>query len=178
LACVGKTLYVGALDNTEDKVLAELLVLLINERTGTTVKIKFYQDEKLLYQAMQETEEEKRIDIMMEDTEDAAHILHFAQNDDPDQDYALAKTRYEKELRIVWLRPLGLTDRNGKHGATVTAPLVRQDVLTNFPLLPRVLNKLSGAIDDQTFAGLLARAEDGDKPKNIAKDFLRAKKFI
>ena len=38
-ACVGKTLVVGALDNPQHQVLAEMLSVLIGERTGTTVKV-------------------------------------------------------------------------------------------------------------------------------------------
>jgi glycine betaine/choline ABC-type transport system substrate-binding protein len=56
--------------------------------------------------------------------------------------------------------------------------LLRRDVLTNFPLLPRILNKLAGSIDDETFYDLEAKVSAGDKPKNVAKDFLRTKKLI
>jgi len=178
MACVGKKLSVGTLDNTEDRLLAEFLVLIISERTGTAVEKKLFQDIKQLYKAMASTEEGQRIDIMVEDTEDAAAIVNFAPNDDPGRDYDLAKKRYKKDLLIIWLEPFGMTVRNGKQGPTVTAPLLRQDVLLNFPLLPRVLNKLADVLDDKTFAGLLARAERGDELKNIARDFLMAKKLI
>ena len=74
-ACVGRTLYVGALDTTEDKVLAQMLVLLINERTGTTVKIRFFDTEEALYRALREDDEEKRADIIVENSRDALALL-------------------------------------------------------------------------------------------------------
>ena len=55
-ACVGRTLYVGSLDTTEDRVLAQMLVLLINERTGTTVKIRYFDDTEALYSALKEND--------------------------------------------------------------------------------------------------------------------------
>ena len=70
-ACVGRILYVGSLDTTEDKVLAQMLVLLINERTGTTVKIRYFDNNEALYKALKENDEEKRADIIIENTDDA-----------------------------------------------------------------------------------------------------------
>jgi glycine betaine/choline ABC-type transport system substrate-binding protein len=53
-----------------------------------------------------------------------------------------------------------------------------RDVLTNYPLLPRVLNKLAGAINDEAFSTLTAKVRGGEKPQNVSKDFLRQNKFI
>jgi glycine betaine/choline ABC-type transport system substrate-binding protein len=55
---------------------------------------------------------------------------------------------------------------------------VRRDVLTNYPLLPRVLKKLAKAINDEAFSTLTAKVRGGEKPQNISKDFLRTKKLI
>jgi glycine betaine/choline ABC-type transport system substrate-binding protein len=51
-------------------------------------------------------------------------------------------------------------------------------VLTNYPLLPRVLKKLAGAINDESYLNLTAKVRDGEKPQNVSKDFLRIKKLI
>lgn len=178
-ACVGRILYVGAQNTIEDRVLAEMLVLLINERTGTTVKIRLFDDNAQLYQALKAESEEERVDIIVEDTADAFAVLQETlANGNSDQQYLTAKNRYEKELDVIWLNPFGFTNNKGDTVSTVSAPLVRRDVLTNFPLLPRVLNKLAGAIDDKSFSELTGSAKAGEKPKNVAKDFLRVKKFI
>lgn len=177
-ACVGRTLYVGALDSVEEKVMAELLVLLINERTGTTVKIRFFDNKEQLYKALQSEKEEDRADIIVEDSGDAMVLLNRPRISDLNQEYTTGKELYDKEFNIIWLNPFGFSNLRGVNGETISAPLVRRDVLANFPLLPRVLNKLTGAIDNEAFLQLVNQVKSGDKPKNVAKDFLTAKKFI
>ncbi len=176
--CVGRILYVGALDTPEDKVISQLLVLLINERTGTTVKIRYFDNNDQLYGALQQNDEDKRVDIIVENTEDALAILKKPKPGDLDQTYKQVKELYESELGLIWLNPFGFTHASGNAQQSVSATLVRRDVLTNYPLLPRVLNKLAGAITDETYTTLTGKVQAGEKPKNVSKDFLRAKKFI
>ena len=177
-ACVGRILYIGALDTTDDKVMAELLVTLINERTGTNVKIRYFNDLDGLYTALKAQDEKDRVDIIVEDTADAMKIMNSERLTDLDKEYTNAKALYEKEMDIIWLNPFGFRNSSAHDSPTVSAPIILRDVLTNFPLLPRILNKLSGAINDQTFADMTDKARSGSKPKNVAKDFLKAKKFI
>ena len=177
-ACVGRILYVGAMETVESTTMAELLVLLINERTGTNVKIRYYTDNAKLYQAFQSHDEEARIDIIVENTADAMTYLKKDRNTDLDQEYLEVKKIYEKELNVIWLKPFGFRNYKGQGNQSICAPLIRNDVLTNYPLLPRILTKLSGAIDEQTFSGMLDRVKGGDKAKNVVKNLLQAKKFI
>jgi osmoprotectant transport system substrate-binding protein len=177
-ACVGRTLYVGSLDTPEDKVLAQMLVLLINERTGTTVKIRYFADNETLYNALRENDEDKRADIIVENTNDALALLKKPRPGDLDQTYRQVKELYESELALIWLNPFGFKLGSADNQQALSAPLVRRDVLTNYPLLPRVLNKLAGAINDETFSSLTAKVRDGEKPQNVSKDFLRANKLI
>ncbi len=177
-SCVGRILYVGTLDTTEDKVLSQMLVLLINERTGTTVKVRYFDNNEALYNALKENDEEKRADIIIENTDDALVLLKKPKPGDLNQTYKQVKELYESELGLIWLNPFGFKHATGDGKQTISAPLVRRDVLTNYPLLPRVLKKLAGAINDETFLTLTAKVRDGEKPQNISKDFLRAKKLI
>jgi len=177
-ACVGRTLYVGSLDTPEEKVLAQMLVLLINERTGTTVKIRYFDNTEALYNALKENDEEKRADIIVENTNDALALLKKSPSGDLDQAYKQVKEIYESELGLIWLNPFGFKQAASDAPQAISAPLVRRDVLTNYPLLPRVLNKLAGAINDDAFSTLTAKVRDGEKPQNVSKDFLRANKFI
>ena len=175
-ACVGRILYLGALESNEDKLMSEMLALLINERTGTTIQIRSFATSDQLYKALKSSKEEERVDIIVEDTVGALPIAKQAAGGTPDQAFLAVKAYYEKELDIVWLNPFGY----GKGAAqpSISAPLVRRDVLTNFPLLPRVLNKLAGAINDQAYQELIKSVDAGEKPKNAAKDFLKKQKFI
>jgi len=177
-ACVGRILYVGAMETIESKTMAELLVLLINERTGTNVKIRYFDDNNKLYQAFQSHDEEARIDIIIENTADAMAYLKKKRSADLDQEYLEVKKIYEKELNVIWLKPFGFRNYKGQDDQTISAPLIRNDVLTNYPLLPRILTKLSGAIDEQNFTEMTTKVKSGDKAKTVVKTFLRAKKFI
>ncbi len=177
-ACVGRILYVGAMETIESKTMAEMLVLLINERTGTNVKIRYFDDNNKLYQAFQSHDEEARIDIIIENTADAMAYFKKKRNSDLDQEYIEVKNIYEKELNVIWLKPFGFRNYKGQDNQTISAPLIRNDVLTNYPLLPRILTKLSGAIDEQNFTEMITKVKSGDKAKNVVKNFLRAKKFI
>lgn len=176
-ACVGRILYIGAIDTPESKLMAELLVTLINERTGTNVKIRFTNNRNDLYAAFKTHDENSRVDIIIENTADAMAHLRKTRLANADQEYVEIKKLYEKELEVVWLTPFGFKSGSGPVPA-LSAPLIRQDVLTNFPLLPRILNKLSTAIDTQTYNELLKKINSGGKPKNVAKDFLKERKFI
>ncbi len=178
IGCVGRVLYVGAQNSTEDKVMAELLVLLINERTGTNVQIRYFDSQDQIYTALKSNDEESRVDIIVEDTNDASSILGQERMTNIDKEYLEIKDKYEAQLNIIWLNPFGFSNNKSSGKPTVSAPLVRRDVLTNFPLLPRILNKLSGAINDETYSSLNTKVESGDKAKNVAKDFLRSRKFI
>ncbi len=178
-ACVGRILYIGALNNSiKEDVMSQLLVLLINERTGTNVKLRYFDTNDQLYAAFKSDEEDKRIDILVEDTIDGLAIINGKSTGDPEKDFVLVKKEYETKLNIIWLSPFGYKNSKGAASPSVSAPLVRRAVLSNFPLLPRVLNKLSGAISDTTFSDLVSKTKAGEKAKNVAKDFLRAKKFI
>jgi glycine betaine/choline ABC-type transport system substrate-binding protein len=169
---------VGTLDTTEDKVLAQMLVLLINERTGTTVKVRYFDNEEVMYNALKENDEEKRADIIIENTDDALAFLKKPQSGDLDQTFKQVKEIYETELGLIWLKPFGFKNATGDDKQTISATIVRRDVLTNYPLLPRVLKKLARAINDEAFQNLTAKAKSGEKPSNISKDFLRVKKLI
>ena len=177
-SCVGRVLYIGSLDTTEDKMLAQMLVLLINERTGTTVKMRYFDNTEALYNGLKENDEEKRADIIIENTADALAFLKKPQLGDLDQTFKQVKEIYESELGLIWLKPFGFKNATGDEMQTISAPLVRRDVLTNYPLLPRVLKKLAKAINDEAFSTLTAKVRGGEKPQNISKDFLRTKKLI
>ncbi|MDF1577447.1 MAG: glycine betaine ABC transporter substrate-binding protein [Desulfobulbales bacterium] len=177
-ACVGRILYIGATKTTESETMAELLVMLINERTGTNVKIKYFDDRNAIYQAFKSDEEETRVDIIVENTAAAMAYLGRKRLAEPDREYLEVKRIYEEKLGVIWLKPFGFTNHQGEEIPSVSAPLIRNDVLTNYPLLPRILTKLSGAIDDETFRGMIARITAGEKAKNVARDFLKAGKFI
>jgi len=142
------------------------------------VQIRFFDDRDQLYDAMKLTDENERVDIIVEDTSQAMNRLHRERLPDTNKEYLLAKELYDQELDIIWLNPFGFKRKQKEADPAVSAPLLRRDVLTNFPLLPRILNKLAGTLDDETYLDLEAKVSSGDKAKNVAKDFLRTRKLI
>jgi glycine betaine/choline ABC-type transport system substrate-binding protein len=120
----------------------------------------------------------KQVDISVENTTRALHQLNRQSEADARKAYELVKAAYEKEMGLIWLRPLGFLNGNGGAGTSHTAVLVRSEVINNFPVLPRVIDKLGNVITDETYRKLVASVDSGEKSKKVARDFLKSKKLI
>ena len=173
-ACVGRTLFIGVLNTLPEQMLSEMLSVLINERTGTTVNIKYYDSPKELYDAVKKNE----VGILIENTDRAMEIVGKQNKESGKDAYSALKEEYRNRLSLVWLEPFGfLTMDNGKT-QYFYGPVITEDVLVNFPALPRLINKLSGVINDKAFSKMIRSMESGEKPQKIAREFLKAKKLI
>ncbi len=173
-ACVGKILNIGAVNSLEGQVLAEMLSTLINERTGTTVNVKFYKNTQDLYGAVKVNQ----VDILVENTASAMQVLSRPPERDVKKAYEIVKTAYEMERGLVWLKPFGFLNGSGGTTPSYTATVLRVEVLSNFPALPRVLGKLADAISDETNSRMIKSVEAGEKPRKVARDFLKSRKII
>ena len=173
-ACVGKTLEIGITNSMEAQVLAEMLSTLVKERTGTTINITYYDNVQDLYDAVTV----KKVDISIENTTRAMHVLNMPLETDAKKAYKVVKATYEKEKGLIWLKPFGFTKVRGEESPSYTATVLRMDILNNFPALPRLFNKLGSKINDQTYTKLIKSVEAGEEPKSVAKDFLKSNKLI
>lgn len=172
-ACVGKVLHIGVIDSSEGRVFAELISILINERTGTTIQARFYKNSRELYEAVKM----KDVDILVENTTRALSVLNRPAEPDAARAYEFVKTNYEKEKGLIWLKPFGFTNGSGG-GPSYTATLLRNEILNNFPALPRVINKLGSVINDETYTKMMKSVDSGERPNKVAKDFLKSRKLI
>ena len=175
-ACVGKTLVVGALDNQQQQVLAEMLSVLIGERTGTTVKVVSVAGHAEAHDAMLRAE----MDMYVEYTGVGQVVILKEQPiADSDELYKAVKERYNQDLNLVWLKPFGFSDERYAPEGTVAvaAPVVRKDTLKKFPALARLINKLGGSIDDPTMKELETASAAGNS-RDVARKFLKEKRFI
>jgi osmoprotectant transport system substrate-binding protein len=175
-ACVGKTLVVGSLDNPQQQVLANLLSVLISERTGTTVKIVALDGHAEAHEAVLRAD----LDMYVEYTGVAqVTLLKDSPIEDSAELYKAVKERYNQDLNLIWLKPFGFTDERYAPEGTVAeaAPVVRKDTLKKFPALARLINKLGGAIDASTMKELESASVAGN-PKDVARKFLKEKRFI
>jgi len=173
-ACVGKLIQIGVLNSSEGQVISEILSMLITERTGTSVKVEFYKNMQELYAAIQE----KKVDISIENITRAMQALNKPVEPDARKAYEIVKTAYEKEKGLILLKPYGFLNNTSGGTPSYTATLLRVEVINNFPALPRVMGKLGDSINDEAYARLIKSFESGEKPKKVARDFLKSRKLI
>jgi osmoprotectant transport system substrate-binding protein len=173
-ACVGKTLYIGVVDSAEGQLLSEILSTIVNERTGTTVKTRYYRSTRDLYDAISA----KQVDMLVENTTTALLIIDRPADSDLQRTYETVKSIYEKNKGLVWFKPFGFLKGGDGPGHSYTAPVLKVEVLNNFPALPRVVGKLAGTISDEAYARLIKSVESGEKAKKVARDFLKSRKLI
>ncbi|HEY3309014.1 MAG TPA: glycine betaine ABC transporter substrate-binding protein [Desulfuromonadaceae bacterium] len=162
---MGKTLFVGTSGSSHELLLAEIISQLITERTGTTVKIQQFKDSTELYNAVKKGE----VGMLVENTGHALQILD-RKEDHSKQAYDLVKKEYRKSFNLVWLDPFGTSHSY--------APVISIDTVGHLPALPKLLNKLSGALTEETYTKMLKSLKADEKPRKIARDFLKAKKLI
>lgn len=176
-ACVGRKLVVGYKAFTEQKILAELLAILIEERTGTKVTLKEIEDTMEAHRALEDNE----IQLYVEYTGlGLKEILGGKTEKDARKVYTTVKDAYRQNFNIIWLKPFGFNTKNKvyqeeiKEGLPLFAvPVVRQDTLKKFPALARLINKLNGKINTSTMDGLIVEVEkDGKSVKEVAGGFL------
>jgi glycine betaine/choline ABC-type transport system substrate-binding protein len=164
-ACVGRTLHIGVPNSTNDKLLAEIVSLLISERTGSAVAIQVYKESKDIYSAAKKGD----VNIILENTSRAMEIIGK-----PKESYSKAmletiKSGYKKNFNMIWLEPFS---------AQNYAPVLTSDTLANYPALPKLLNKLAGVLNSENYARLVKSSGPDDRLKKIARDFLKSKKLI
>ena len=172
--CVGRILTIGSVDSPAGRVMTETLALLIIERTGTTVHTKYFNSTDDLYTAIRADE----VGIFVENSSRALKILGLPEISDHEKAYLQIKETYRKDMDLIWLNPFHFLNANSSDQKSATSTVLSLSVMTDFPGLLRLLNKLSKKVDDQVYAELVKRANSGKKPTNIAKDFLEAKKLI
>lgn len=173
-ACVGRILNIGIIDSVNENLLAELVSVLINERTGTTVNIKVFDDFGDIYDAVKKEE----IGIVIENTDHAMSMLNMPKNGDEKKDYDISKVEFKEKLSLTMLKPFGFISGEDGKGEYYYSAVVTEDVLINFPALPRVINKLRNISADKRFNKVLTSVRTGKKGKRAARDFLKKKKLI
>lgn len=170
MACVGKILYIGVSDSPHDQLLAEMVSVLVMERTGTTAKVITYKSSAEIYNAVKQGQ----VGLVIESTDQALQLINRPKEANAKASFELVKKEYRKTLNLVWLAPFGSLPGNDQY----YAPVIAVDVLGNLPALPKLINKLAGILNDGNFSKLIKSVKASEKPKKVARDFLKAKKYI
>lgn len=179
-ACVGRTLYVGYYDAPEQVMVAQILSVFIDERTGTTVKMTRFDTRDAAFEAIRND----RVSLYADYS--GIVLSRFGgepPGPDPEKNFARLKELLNRKHNVVWLEPFGF-DGNISPGPSKPAPgqgtaglMLCKDALSKFPALPKLLGKLRGVLDNGTMAGLLREAKDSD-PRAVARRFLKSRKLI
>ncbi len=185
-ACVGRTLYVGYYDAPEQVMVAHILSVFIDERTGTTVKMTRFGTRDEAFQAIRNDKVSLYADYS------GIVLGRFggeAPGPDAEKNFARLKELLNGRHNVIWLESFGYDRRfsggerdggNGSRSGGDPGPaglMLCKDALSKFPALPKLLGKLRGVLDNETMAALLREAKDAD-PRAVARRFLKSRKLI
>lgn len=176
-SCVGRKLILGSMESDRPGMVTRILSILIHERTGTTVEVRFFPDRAKLLTAVSKG----KVDLYVDYVDSAFDRLEV---DDPSMDqparFKVVKRRFEEELNLIWLKPMGYTgmDFNGNQLGPAST-VVSKDTLKTFPALPRLLEKIGSRVvlDDAQLDSLVSRAKTL-KAAKVARQYLKEVKLI
>lgn len=158
--CVGKTIYVGYVDNKNDEITGNIFARLILERTGTSAKLKKYNTPSDLLSAAQSGD----VDLFIFSEDELKKVGSFSSKEQ-------AKAEFNVKYNLVWLKPIISEQRE------FLVPIIRKDTLKKFPALPKLLEKLEGKLNSKILAELNNRLAEKSM-KELVKDFLKEHKLI
>lgn len=179
-SCMGRLLVIALGDSVDQVIMGKMLSVLINERTGTEVNIVHKGDLKACHEAVLKGEADIYISYI---GTDISNVKTSGKVDNPQQTYILLSESYRKKFGMVWLKPFGFdgplpkTNLDEKAHVTWAAPITTKEVLRKFPIMDRVINKLSGKIDNNTIDELRRKTENKDI-KDLVREFLKAQRLI
>lgn len=178
--CVGRILTIAIGDSIDQQIMGQMLSVLINERTGTTVNLLKSGNVDKCHESVLEGKANIYIGYIGMGQGNTAGP---ATAGSVQEVFALVKQSYSEKFGMIWLKPFGfdgpcpLAATGGKDAGTLAAPIATNDVLRKFPVLDRVINKLNGKIDNKVMEGLVKEAETQDV-KVAVTEFLKAQKLI
>jgi osmoprotectant transport system substrate-binding protein len=171
------------LPGREQEILTEIFSWMVSERTGTTIQIKALPDSRAMHAALQTAE----VDIYLEDQGVALREILGQTVAGTGADLReTVRREYERRFNLIWLEPWGMTGKpapatvagpGGPGAPGLVAPVIRKDTLKKFPALSRLVNKLSGVVDNATLARLVQESEKRPA-REVAKQFLKEKRLI
>jgi hypothetical protein len=173
-ACIGKIFVIGTSDTPVNRMAAEIRMQLITERTGTKAKIIFYKEKSEVRDGLNAKDEESQIDILLVNNLTSQWGVSFSDTEmssELPQVYTLTtgNTNYG-----LWILP----DSSWKTDRYGYSPLLRKKMLIDYPMLPRLLNKIPSHLSIIDFANLVEEVKAGKKARNAAKDVLKQKGLI
>lgn len=176
VACTGKTVTIARTADLQQEILAQMLAVLIDARTGTTVEEKVYPTAEEAHAAVVGHDADLGIEytgLIRVKTLKKGVIADAAQL------YAAVRKEYDDQLNLLTLPPLGFNNRAiaPEGGVAEGVIILRKDTWTKFPALDKLITKLSGKIDDAAMSKLEAQAAKGEI-RTVVREFLRANRLL
>ena len=176
-ACVGRKLVIGSIEADRPGMVNRILSILIHERTGTTVEVKFFPNRDKLLAAVKK----HKVNLYVDYVDSAIDRMKV---DVPSlagkERFKVIKRRFEEELNLIWLKPMGYSGIAPDGRALGPAStVVHKDTLKKFPALPRLLEKIGTRVvlDDGRLDSLVNKARS-EKPAKVARNYLKEVKLI
>jgi len=178
-ACVGRTILVGYFDAPDQAMVANILAVFIDERTGTTVRLSRFASREDAFEAV------RRDKVSLYTDYSSVLLSKFAgEKPGPDDERNIARLKevLNRKYNVVWLEQVGYNRYFTEKAKSADKPgtagvMLCKDALAKFPALPKLLGKLRGILDNETMASLLSESEKSD-PKTVARRFLKSRKLI
>jgi len=178
--CVGRVLTVAVDQSADQNIIGNMLSVFINERTGTSVQLKRVATPADCFRLVKDGDADIFISYIGAPLPDKESGLSAGS---PEETYSLVKQYYRENYGMVWLKPYryhgpvaegrDASPASGSLAAVVTT----RKVLDRFPILDRVINKLSDRIDDDAMNQLIKETGSGDIEK-VIKEFLKKRNMI
>ena len=157
-ACVGRKLVIGSIEADRPGMVNRILSILIHERTGTTVEVKYFPDRGKLLAAVKK----HKVNLYVDYVDRAIDRLNIdVSSTDRSEKFKAVKRQFDEELNQVWLKPMGYSGISPDGQALGPASIVvHKDTLKKFPALPRLLEKIGTKVilDDRQLDSLLERS--------------------
>ena len=180
MPCIGRLLSLGITGNEDQKVMAEILSVLISESTGTKVNIIEFHTLEECREAMKKEELDLYVDYVYSGL--ISINSETIQDENSGKAYSRAKHLFAQKFSFIWLKPFGYDNpkalpenaKGTKNTPNQAVCVARKKVLNRFPILPRLINKLKNKIPNDT----LTKLEQSKDLKDAVKAFLEEKKLI
>jgi osmoprotectant transport system substrate-binding protein len=176
-ACVGRKLVIGSIEADRPGMVNRILSILIRERTGTTVEVKYFPDRVKLLAAVKK----HKVNLYVDYVDSAIDRLQIkVSSADRSEKFKAVKRQFDEEMNQVWLKPMGYSGiASDRRVLGPASAVVHKDTLKKFPALPRLLEKIGTKVvlDDRQLDNLVTKARSA-KPAKVARTYLKEVKLI
>ena len=148
---------VGGKNFTEQYIMAEMLSILIEENTDLNTSVQTNLASSVLFEAIKADE----VDLYLEYTGTGLINLGLEPIPDSDEVYKIAKTEYDKQFNIKWMKPYGFNN--------TYAMMVTRETANKYNL--KTVSDLAKVADEMTLGGSYVFTERADGYPGLSEHY-------